>query len=220
MNPAAAALVERLASRWPDEFRLGYRFGFRRKADPPCDRAGYPSGFHAWPLNRRNAWRARWNSGPSGPRQASRCQHATSQYGRKPVSERRPEDYMSVEEMEGCEDDTAGQAKEASKRAPPDRPGKIEPHNFWPEFGPPRLPEGLLPERIETFARGAALSIGADIGGLRLLRWQWQRQRSTTTSKSSVMPFTNWQEAARLWVALSAVHRPRKHRSSTPPAPR
>jgi hypothetical protein len=63
MNPAANALVERLASRWPDEFRLGYRFGFRRKADPACDRAGYPSGFHAWPLNRRNAWWAGWNQG-------------------------------------------------------------------------------------------------------------------------------------------------------------
>ena len=36
--------IDRLASAWPKEFRLGYRFGFQGKADPPCDRAGYPGG--------------------------------------------------------------------------------------------------------------------------------------------------------------------------------
>ena len=55
--------VKRLADRWPEEFRLGYRFGFRGKADPPCDQAGYPSGFHGWPLVRRNAWFCGFNSG-------------------------------------------------------------------------------------------------------------------------------------------------------------
>ena len=55
-SAAAAAEIERLANAWPEEFRLGYRFGFRGKADPPCDRAGYPLGLHAWPLPRRNAW--------------------------------------------------------------------------------------------------------------------------------------------------------------------
>jgi hypothetical protein len=63
MNPAAAALVDRLAARWPDEFRFGYHFGFCGKADPPCDRAGYPAGFHSWPLDRRNAWWCGWNQG-------------------------------------------------------------------------------------------------------------------------------------------------------------
>ena len=27
-----AAEVKRIADRWPDEFRLGYRFGFRRES--------------------------------------------------------------------------------------------------------------------------------------------------------------------------------------------
>jgi hypothetical protein len=48
--------VKRLADQWPEEFRLGYRFGSRGKADPPSDAAGYPLGFHTWPLDRRNAW--------------------------------------------------------------------------------------------------------------------------------------------------------------------
>jgi hypothetical protein len=55
--------IERLAARWPDEYRLGYRFGCRRKADPPCDAAGYPKGFHKWPLDRHNAWWAGWSRG-------------------------------------------------------------------------------------------------------------------------------------------------------------
>ena len=52
-----------LADQWPEEFRLGYRFGFRRKADPPCDQAGYPLGFHTWPLVLRNAWFCGFNRG-------------------------------------------------------------------------------------------------------------------------------------------------------------
>ena len=55
--------IERLANLGPDEYRLGYRFGFRGKADPPCDRAGYPEGFHSWLLDRRNAWWCGWNQG-------------------------------------------------------------------------------------------------------------------------------------------------------------
>jgi hypothetical protein len=55
--------IDRLASAWPDEYRLGYRFGFLKRADPPCDRAGYPLGLHSWPLDRRNAWWAGWNVG-------------------------------------------------------------------------------------------------------------------------------------------------------------
>jgi hypothetical protein len=60
---AVAKEVERFADRWPEEFRLGYRFGFRGKADPPCDEASYPAGFHGWPLERRNAWFCGFNSG-------------------------------------------------------------------------------------------------------------------------------------------------------------
>jgi hypothetical protein len=55
--------VKRFADNWPEEFRLGYRFGFRGKADPPCEIAGYPDGFHTWPLVRRNAWFCGFNGG-------------------------------------------------------------------------------------------------------------------------------------------------------------
>ena len=45
--------IDRLASAWPQEYRLGYRFGFLNKADQPCDSAGYPLGLHVWQLARR-----------------------------------------------------------------------------------------------------------------------------------------------------------------------
>ena len=77
-----------------------------------------------------------------------------------------------------------------------------EPHNFWPEVGAPRLPEGLLPQRVETFARGAALSIGADIGGLAMAALAVVAAAIHDMIQIRVMPFTNWLEAARLWVAL------------------
>lgn len=55
--------IDRLASAWPQEYRLGYRFGFLNKADQPCDSAGYPLGLHVWQLARRNAWWRGWNQG-------------------------------------------------------------------------------------------------------------------------------------------------------------
>jgi hypothetical protein len=61
-NPADAE-VERFRAEWPQEFRLGYRFGILGKADAPCDSAGYPLGLHAWPLGRKNAWWCGWHIG-------------------------------------------------------------------------------------------------------------------------------------------------------------
>ncbi len=63
MNAPFPEQVKRFADNWPDEFRLGYRFGFRGNADPRCDEAGYPRGFHAWALDRRNAWFRGFNRG-------------------------------------------------------------------------------------------------------------------------------------------------------------
>ncbi len=58
-----AQQVKWFANHCPEEFRRGYRFGFRGEADPPCDAAGYPHGFHTGPLAQRNAWWAGWNCG-------------------------------------------------------------------------------------------------------------------------------------------------------------
>jgi hypothetical protein len=48
--------IEAIRSRWPEEFRDGARRALLRAG-------GYPSGFHEWPLDRRNAWFAGFNVG-------------------------------------------------------------------------------------------------------------------------------------------------------------
>jgi hypothetical protein len=55
--------VARLRDGWPDEFRNGARLGFLGRADDEREAGGYPVGFHAWPLDRRNAWFVGFNRG-------------------------------------------------------------------------------------------------------------------------------------------------------------
>lgn len=55
--------VSRVEVAFPDEFRHGFRAAFLQKSDEPCDKGGYPPGFHTWPLDRRNAWWCGFNSG-------------------------------------------------------------------------------------------------------------------------------------------------------------
>jgi len=56
-------LVDTFAERYPDEFKHGFLSGLTGKPQQPCDAAGYPVGFHTWPLERRNAWYAARNAG-------------------------------------------------------------------------------------------------------------------------------------------------------------
>jgi hypothetical protein len=55
--------LTRLRERWPDEYRDGARCAFLLKFDGDRERGGYPRGFQAWPLERRNAWFAGFNRG-------------------------------------------------------------------------------------------------------------------------------------------------------------
>jgi hypothetical protein len=63
MTDAAAAQRAELCAKFPAEFESGYRYGVTGAVQPPCDAAGYPIGFHTWPLDRRNAWWAGFNLG-------------------------------------------------------------------------------------------------------------------------------------------------------------
>jgi hypothetical protein len=60
-----SAETERVAIRKQRtaEFDDGARCGILRKFDGPRELGGYPKGFHAWPLARRNAWFAGFNIG-------------------------------------------------------------------------------------------------------------------------------------------------------------
>jgi hypothetical protein len=47
---------EKIRAQLPDEYDAGARAGFTQSSD-------YPSGFHSWPLERRDAFFAGYNAG-------------------------------------------------------------------------------------------------------------------------------------------------------------
>ncbi len=49
--------------RWRTEWRDGARCAFLGQFEGEREIGGYPRGFHAWPLARRNAWFAGFNRG-------------------------------------------------------------------------------------------------------------------------------------------------------------
>jgi hypothetical protein len=55
-NPAVAEARETIRARFPDEYDAGARAGFTKSRF-------YPSGFHSWPLERRDAFFAGYNAG-------------------------------------------------------------------------------------------------------------------------------------------------------------
>jgi hypothetical protein len=61
LKPAAAER-DRLEGLWPDAFRDGVRAGYGLFPAVHLP-GGYPHGFHAWPLEKRNAYFAGFNVG-------------------------------------------------------------------------------------------------------------------------------------------------------------
>jgi hypothetical protein len=58
MNALVQAERAKLRAAYQDEFDDGARHGWSRGQLDPTERerGGYPLGFHAWTLERRNAW--------------------------------------------------------------------------------------------------------------------------------------------------------------------
>lgn len=60
-NSTVAQARQEIRRRRPAEFDGGFLAGKGRK--PPAGMpGGYPPGFHAWPLDRRNAWFCGFNA--------------------------------------------------------------------------------------------------------------------------------------------------------------
>ena len=74
--------------------------------------------------------------------------------------------------------------------------------DLWPNANPPVLPEGLLPERIETFARAAAKVGGADESGFALAALAVSAAAIRNSIQLRPMQHCPWTESARIWVAL------------------
>ena len=79
----------------------------------------------------------------------------------------------------------------------------IEPVNLWGQFDPPPLPQGLLPETIECFAREEAELMGVDPGGIAIAALAVCAAALPDHTQLQVKRHDpNWLEAARLWVGL------------------
>lgn len=63
MNAEADEERRRLKRAWPAEFADGERCAYLGKFEGERERGGYPKGFHAAPLGRRNAWYCGYNFG-------------------------------------------------------------------------------------------------------------------------------------------------------------
>ena len=104
---------------------------------------------------------------------------------------------LSEEEIETI------RAKAASAGPSTPMPENVEPIDLWPSAGAlPPLPVGLLPKEIETFARAAAIVVGADDGGFAMAALAVAAGSLDDAIKLSVMPYAKWVESARIWVAL------------------
>jgi hypothetical protein len=77
----------------------------------------------------------------------------------------------------------------------------IEPTDLWPSAGPPVMPEGLLPKRLEDYARASSITIGADEGGFAIAALAVSAAAIDDVIKLQVMPYSKWYEEARIWAA-------------------
>lgn len=59
----AEAERAQLERAFPEAFHDGVRCGFLKTCPGERELGGYPRGFHAWPLEQRNAWFAGFNVG-------------------------------------------------------------------------------------------------------------------------------------------------------------
>ena len=78
----------------------------------------------------------------------------------------------------------------------------LEPVDLWPNAEPPVLPRGLLPARIEAFARAATKVIGADVSGLAMAAVAAAAAAIPNSITLRPLRFAPYAESARLWVAL------------------
>ena len=94
-------------------------------------------------------------------------------------------------------------AEEGEEEKPKPTDG-LEPVDLWPNANPPVLPENLLPERIETFARAAANkeSSAPTKSGFAMAALAVSAAAIPDSIQLRPIQHSPWTESARLWVAL------------------
>ena len=79
----------------------------------------------------------------------------------------------------------------------------VDPVDLWAKFDPPTLPRGVLPEVIEEFAFDRGMTMGCDMSGIAVGALAVCAAAIPDDIKLQPKKHdTEWQESARLWVAL------------------
>ncbi|MBX5303095.1 DUF3987 domain-containing protein [Rhizobium sp. NLR12b] len=90
----------------------------------------------------------------------------------------------------------------ANDNRPAGEPAPIRPVDPWLQRKHPPLPEGLLPSAIEGFAKSQADIMGVDPGGLAVAALAVCAAAIPDKITIKVKRYDDWQESARIWVAL------------------
>ena len=81
--------------------------------------------------------------------------------------------------------------------------GDVDPVDLWANHGAPELPQGLLPDAIDTFARSHSAIMGVDPAGLAMACLAVCAAAITDEIKLQVKQHDpTWRESARIWVGL------------------
>jgi hypothetical protein len=84
-----------------------------------------------------------------------------------------------------------------------ERPDTFEPVDLWAKFEPPSISRGVLPDVVERFALDQSRATGGDIAGIAAGALAVCAAAIPDDIKVQVKRHNpDWQEAARLWVAL------------------
>lgn len=90
----------------------------------------------------------------------------------------------------------------ANDNMPATEPLSIRPVDPWLQRKHPPLPDGLLPSAIEGFASSQAEIMGVDAGGLAVAALAVCAAAIPDNITVKVKRYDDWQESARIWVAL------------------
>ncbi|MFS8051603.1 DUF3987 domain-containing protein [Rhizobium sp. BR 317] len=90
----------------------------------------------------------------------------------------------------------------ANDNTPTSAAAPVRPVDPWLQRKHPPLPDGLLPSAIEDFARSQAEIMGVDPGGLAAAALAVCAAAIPDSITLKVKRFDDWQESARIWVAL------------------
>jgi Protein of unknown function (DUF3987) len=101
-----------------------------------------------------------------------------------------------------CNVDPASLGWKAPEPPPPPATGDSNPVDLWGYFEPPKLPQGLLPKSIESYAFAQARTMGVDPGGLAMAALAVCAAAIPDRIKLTMKSGDDWGEAARLWVGL------------------